>query len=310
MIPYSKPYKSEKELVELLKQRGLVINNDERAIRYLRHIGYYRLSAYMYPFLAKPKTDHKFKQHITFDQVLRIYRFDKKLRMMLFNEIEKIEIAFRCAVVNTVTHRAGDKFWITNPAYVNSQTLKSIDKEYNCSKEDFIKHYKDTYSDPYPPAWIISEILSFGNITWIYRGLSDSNKKAIAKQFYLHAPVLESWINIVALTRNSCGHHSRIWNKVNSITTNNMQKMIRPWISLSTDKRRIYYNICIIKYFMDIISPDNDFLEKIEALLKEFPEISLKAMGFNHNWKDEPLWKRRLTCPTADQSSFLSEADL
>ena len=75
-----------------------------------------------------------------------------------------------------------------------------------------------------------------------------------------------------------------------------MSKMTRPWISLSTDLRRTYYNICIIKYFLDIISPNNDFKEKLIALFKQFPEIDLKAMGFNENWKDEPLWKSEKEC--------------
>ena len=74
-------------------------------------------------FLAEPKTAHQYKPGITFDRVLRLYRFDKKLRVLLFNEIEKIEVAFRAAVVNTITDRTGDIFWMTNPSYVNAGTL-------------------------------------------------------------------------------------------------------------------------------------------------------------------------------------------
>lgn len=245
----------------------------------------------MYPFLSAPKTAHQFKTGVTFDRVLRLYRFDKKLRVLLFNEIEKIEVAFRAAVVNTITDRTGDIFWMTNPAYVNSSTSSLIQREYSHSTEDFIEHFKRTYSDPYPPAWILSEILPFGNITWIFRNLSNSNKKAVAKKFYLHAPVLESWMNIVTLTRNSCCHHARVWNKVNSIIPNDMSGMTRPWITTSTDKRKTYYNICIIKYFLDIISPNNDFKKKLLTLFLAFPEIDLNAMGFNANWETEPLWR-------------------
>lgn len=291
MRPYTKPAKSPADLVRQLKQRGLIIADEARAERYIDNIGYYRLSAYMYPFLSAPKTAHQFKTGVTFDRVLRLYRFDKKLRVLLFNEIEKIEVAFRAAVVNTITDRTGDIFWMTNPAYVNSSTSSLIQREYSHSTEDFIEHFKRTYSDPYPPAWILSEILPFGNITWIFRNLSNSNKKAVAKKFYLHAPVLESWMNIVTLTRNSCCHHARVWNKVNSIIPNDMSGMTRPWITTSTDKRKTYYNICIIKYFLDIISPNNDFKKKLLTLFLAFPEIDLNAMGFNANWETEPLWR-------------------
>ena len=242
MVPYTKPAKSPADLVQQLKQRGLVIADEARAKRYIDNIGYYRLSAYMYPFLAEPKTAHQYKQGITFDRLLRLYRFDKKLRVLLFNEIEKIEVAFRAAVVNTITDRTGDIFWMTNPSYVKAGALTLIQREYAHSTEDFIVHFKNTYSNPYPPAWILSEILPFGNITWIFRNLSPAHKKAVAKKFFLHAPVLESWMNVVTLTRNSCCHHARVWNKVNSIIPNNMSRMTRPWIDPATDKRRAYYN--------------------------------------------------------------------
>lgn len=291
MGPYTKPAMSQVDLVQQLKNRGLVITDEARAVRYIDNIGYYRLSAYMYPFLLEPKTNHIYKPGVSFERVLRLYRFDKKLRILLFNEIEKIEVAFRAAVVNTIINRTNDIFWMTNPAYVNVSTLTLIRREYSHSTEDFIVHFKNTYTDPYPPAWILSEILPFGNITWIFRNLSGSHKKAIAKKFYLHAPVLESWMNIVTLTRNSCCHHARVWNKVNSIIPNDMNGMTRPWIDPATDKRRTYYNICIIKYFLDIISPNNDFKDKLLTLFGIFPEIDLNAMGFNANWEDEPLWK-------------------
>jgi len=69
-----------------------------------------------------------------------------------------------------------------------------------------------------------------------------------------------------------------------------MSGMTRPWIDPATDKRRTYYNISIIKYFLDIISPNNDFKDKLLSIFAAFPEIDLNAMGFNSNWEKEPLW--------------------
>ena len=63
-------------------------------------LGYYRLSAYMHPLLKTPKNLHLYKAGATFNKVMMLYRFDKKLRLLLFNEIEKIEIAVREAVMN------------------------------------------------------------------------------------------------------------------------------------------------------------------------------------------------------------------
>lgn len=97
-IPFIKTYSTPHELVQLLKTRGMEITDEEKAQHYLSHIGYYRLSAYMYPLLSIPKEQHLFKQGVTFGKVMMLYRFDKKLRLLLFNEIEKIEVAVRCAI--------------------------------------------------------------------------------------------------------------------------------------------------------------------------------------------------------------------
>lgn len=101
-IPYGKTFKSSSELVNLLKSRGLLVYNPELAAKYVENIGYYRLSAYMYPLLLKPKTDHRYKAGASFDQVLMLYRFDKKLRVLIFNEIEKIEIAVHSVLKQTL----------------------------------------------------------------------------------------------------------------------------------------------------------------------------------------------------------------
>ncbi len=130
-----------------------------------------------------------------------------------------------------------------------------------------------------------------GSVNMYYRNLKDKGlKKQIAKRFCLHAPVFESWLSVLALTRNACCHHARVWNKVNKIIPNDMRGMTRPWITIPADKRRIYYNMCIIKYFLDIISPNNDMLDKMHNLFSKFPEIDMAALGFPVGWEQEPLW--------------------
>ena len=59
---FTKSYSTSEELVKLLQSRGLEINDEQKAGHYLKNIGYYRLSAYMYPFLQIPKHEHLYKQ--------------------------------------------------------------------------------------------------------------------------------------------------------------------------------------------------------------------------------------------------------
>ena len=219
-----------------------------------------------------------------------LYRFDKKLRLFMFNEIEKIEIAVRTAIVDECTSAFGDSFWMTNASYfIDSnkfqKTLALISHEIDKSHEEFIVHFKQTYSDPYPPAWILAEILPLGVMTNIFINLKDSQvKKKIAQRFGLQLRVFVSWMTIITVTRNACCHHARVWNKQNTLTPMNPRRTTHAWITVPSTPLRVYYNLCIIKYFLDTISPNNDMGQKLRDLLSAFPLVDPAPMGFpDHN---------------------------
>lgn len=296
MIPFTKPYLNAYDLIRLLQSRGLTVSDTAKAESYIEYIGYYRLSAYMYPLLQIPKELHQYKPNTSFGQVMMLYRFDKKLRLLAFNEIEKIEVAVRSAIVNVGCEMTNNPFWMTDSRnFIDARkfqhTMDLIDNELRRSREDFIVHFKQTYSDPYPPAWILAEVLPFGVITNIYSNIKVPRiKKRISQKFGLQVAPFESWLTIVALTRNSCCHHARVWNKQNTIRPMMPNRMTGRWITLTTDALRIYFNLCIIKYFLNIISPNNDMKDKIQALLSAYPSIDINAMGFPRGWEAEPLW--------------------
>lgn len=297
LIQFNKHFESSADLSILLQKRGLIITDLQKIESYLDNIGYYRLSAYMYPFMVEPKSKHEFKKGISFDQVINLYRFDKKLRMLIFNEIEKIEISLRRAIMQIPAELTNDPFWLTNVSnFVNTnifnETLITLKKENNRSREEFINHFKNTYSNPLPPSWILGELLTIGNLNSIYRNIKYNNiRKRISRHFGLPIDVFESWLTNIAITRNACGHHSRVWNKQNAITPAKLKNPIYKWIINESDTSRIYYNLCIINYFLHTVSPDNNLTEKIISLLDEFPDIDSNAMGFPRAWESEPLWQ-------------------
>ena len=99
-VNFDKSYTSPESIIGILYERGLNIDDQSLAVDILKNVGYYRFSAYLYPFLTLPKERHLFKQGSHFSRAWELYRFDKKLRMLLFNEIEKIEVALRSIVAN------------------------------------------------------------------------------------------------------------------------------------------------------------------------------------------------------------------
>lgn len=203
----------------------------------------------------------------------------------------------RSAIVRYGCEITGDPFWMTdaynfsNPVKF-AKTIHLVKDELSHSKEDFITHFKNTYSDTYPPAWILSEILPLGVMTNIYSNIKNKKiKKRISQSFGLQIAPFESWMTIITLTRNLCCHHARVWNKQNTLRPMIPNSLMRPWIKLPTDTLRIYFDMCIIKYFLDIISIENDMLDKMQSLFSEFPEVDLNALGFpSGDWKKEPLW--------------------
>ncbi len=295
--PFNKTYFTPRQHVKLLQERGLLISDELKAESYISNIGYFRLTAYLYPLLEYPKTDHRFKTAATFQKALDMYRFDRKLRIILLNEIEKIEVAVRSKIVNTVADITGDIFWISNLANFAKHarflsSIAAIDSELKKSKEDFIIHFYKTYSDKYPPAWMIAEILPLGTLTHVYSNLKDNAiRKKIASEFGLAHKVLESWLIVLYGLRNMCCHHSRTWNRELAIITMEPKTVGYKWIDLSgVDKRRLYYRICMIRYFLFSISPCNSLKERLVSLFDEFPSIDISAMGFPVNWVNDLFW--------------------
>ena len=295
---FPKPYSSPKQIIQILKSRGMLMEDEHKVESYLLNIGYHRLSAYIFPFYKSPKSNLILKEGTTFEQVLTLYRFDKKLRILLFNEIEKIEVAIRSVLANIGCQELGDRYWITKPEYFANedkfnQTLAVLEKELASSKEDYIENFRRNYVENYPPAWMITEVLSFGNLNYIYSNIANNRlMKRISDYFGLKPQVFTSWLTVLANLRNMCCHHARVWNRDFMLNPAEPRKTSNAWIDTSLiDKKRIFYRLCIIRYFLSFVSPGNNFNEKIANLLARFPSVDIAAMGFCKDWQKDTLWK-------------------
>lgn len=254
MVQFTKQAKSNQEHLQTWQDRGLIIPDLVRADRYLSFIGYYRLSAYTIPFqqiVTTPSTVlHQFKTNTTFDDVLNLYIFDRELRLLIMDAIERIEVAIRAQICNVLCHLSNDAFWYTdeqhfNYGYAHMRLLASIERQLldeksrlerdekaidqrksvsqadkdalkdKVRKENFLRHYLSKYDSPkLPPSWMMIEMLTWGELSHLYVGLkSNQTKKQIAQNLGLHAEVMESWLKSLNDVRNICAHHSRLWNK-------------------------------------------------------------------------------------------------
>jgi len=297
-MKYNKPPLTIAQQIQILKDRGLIIEDEERASRYLSFISLYRLRAYTYSYQDNSKPNQPFYKGITFDIVLNTYLFDRKLRLLVFDAIERIEIAMRTQIVYQYSIIYGANWYenknLYRKPYLFNRDLKQIDKELKRSNEVFIKHYNKTYSTPErPPAWMTLEIFSMGLLSKIYENLKISDeKKIIARNFNLGHPfVLESWMHSLSVIRNICAHHSRLWNRELPASMKLPKITHGIWLrNTGFPQGKMYLALSSMLFLLNTIIPNNHFKTKLKTLIAKYPDIHLSKMGFPEGWENEDLW--------------------
>jgi abortive infection bacteriophage resistance protein len=284
--------------ISLLETRGLIISDKSKVENYLSHISYYRLRAYTYPYQNNRDPQHPFKANTTFEKILDDYVFDRKLRFIIFDAIEKIEIALRTQLIYQYSLSKGGHWYedvaLFRRSEFHKRDMEQLDKEISRSQEHFIKHYRQKYTTPQrPPAWMTMEVLSFGTLSKIFENLQRSpEKKKIATHFGLDILVFESWLHHISVVRNICAHHARLWNRDMPSVPALPNRPKNAWLSQHDTLRtnKVYTTLCCLRYLLNVISPNNNFKIKIEELLSLYPDINLQAMDFQKNWEKEYLW--------------------
>lgn len=300
---YTKPATTVQEQISLLQQRGMLISDVPNAEHFLSNISYYRLAGYWWPMQAD-KVNHIFKPGSRFENVIALYNFDRELRILLFDVIERIEIALRSKLIYHLANEF-DPWWFEDARHfkntVNHRaSLDSIDRELKQSKDTFIKeHYSKYLTDRRrPPSWKTLEVVSFTTLSKLYANLLPSikSKDMIAAELNTaNHTYLQSWLQSVAQIRNICAHHGRLWNKNLPGRPKLLRKPPAPWlvqVPPVTEHHKIYVHLCCMKYLLDVISPGHHFGSKLTALLAKYPTVDIHALGFNVKWQGEPLWVR------------------
>jgi len=300
-MKYSKKALSIEEQIDQLKKRGLIFENETKAVHYLANISYYRLAGYWWS-MQDDKEQHRFKDSSTFENVIKIYNFDAELRILLFDVIEKIEISLRTKLIYHLSHEIGPwwfqdiSIFLNTPALV--KTLDNIREEVERSKDVYIKEHKKKYKldQRFPPAWKTLELTSFGSLSKLYGNLNHriKSKDEIAKSYgAVNHTYLPSWLQSIAQIRNFCAHHSRLWNKNLPGTVKLLPKPPDNWIAdipKAHEFQKIYVHLCLMRYLLNRIFPNNEFSIRLQELMRKYPNIDPMALGFKDNWTKEPLW--------------------
>jgi abortive infection bacteriophage resistance protein len=168
-----------------------------------------------------------FREGSTFQSLVELYVYDKRLKILMLDVLERIEIALRANITLQLgqyspwAYREGD---FLNQGFVNkihpgktesvyTTLIDRFDSMVVNSKSESVEHFRNKYSS-HLPIWAAVELWDFGMLSKFYSGLKYKDQIAIANIYGLQKKpeVLASWIRTLADVRNICAHHGRLWN--------------------------------------------------------------------------------------------------
>ena len=305
MNSFTKPSLTIDQQIDQWVNRGLNVPDRPKAEHYLSVISYYRLSAYTLPF-QNGNPDHQFQAGVSFQHVLDLYVFDRELRLLILDAVERIEVALRASMTNVLAQRHGPHAYmdagIFDTRYNHDWLLEQIRRkcdDYNA--ETFIAHYRNTYTAPeLPPVWMVMEILTFKEVSVLFSKLRNKqDKQEIAEFWGVPDAVLRSWFRAISDLRNICAHHSRTWNRefgsrplIPRRTPANWPDLTKPLTDPHIEStRRIYYQLIVIEFLLQVVNPESTWHWRLKALMDRYPNVSKAHMGMPENWAEDPFWR-------------------
>lgn len=283
---YSKPPLTIEQQISLLRERGLNIDiNIEQVKYYLTNVSYYHLSIYFKFF----QLGNTFVEGTTFGDVLRIYTFDNKLRFLLLELLERIEKSFKSRVAYNLSLASNNSHCHTlQGLYRNkkqySEVISLFTNEFSKSKEISIDHYRTKYSAPVlPPIWTTVEIISFGQVVKFVKSLTRQNQNLVARTLDEDAMYIMNWLHCLSVLRNTCAHHSRLWNRdqIFIVKTNH-----RKYEKYFENNKKLFNYLIVMQILLVKINPTSSWIDKLSALINEH-QISVNHMGFPTDWEQK-----------------------
>ncbi len=267
-----------KEQIEILKRHGCHIEDEERAIRILSEIGYYRLSAYLLPF----KNNKCYAEGTSIENVYKIYEFDRKLRNVLYSAIEIVEIYMRSSLSYYHAHKYGALGYLDAASYNKNFNADEFEEKFNREVRNnqkvlFVKHHLENYGGKFP-LWVASELFTFGSLSYFYSDLKTCDKKELAGRKFNS---VASWLRCCTDLRNICAHYGRLYYRIFPSVPSDIPLH-------AYQSHRLWGAVLALKsLFPSNEKWLNEFMPNMEALFEEYKDdIQLWHVAFPYNWAD------------------------
>ncbi|WP_190323127.1 Abi family protein [Candidatus Tokpelaia sp.] len=313
--PYPKPAQTVQQHIDLLEQRGMHFRDKTAAASSLSHISYYHLGLYWYDLRQRakpqiPKNNERleaFQENVFFEDVIDRYHFDEKLRDLVSTALGKIEISLKTQWAQYFSLKYSPLFYYDcqyySPPKLKGKKIQDIiqnaQAKFFQSNEDFIMKYKTRRpNSTLPEAWLITEILSFGEFLYFIYFLRQKDKQEFAhlyaknrKSDFIKQGGFIAALNQLRAIRNICAHNGRLWNRVFSAIppAPNTSPLLQQALDLSSPKK-LYNILCYIVYLLRSIDSRQEWRHDFIGFIQQHPHRT-HAMGFPADWRIASLWR-------------------
>jgi abortive infection bacteriophage resistance protein len=298
----NKPALTYQDQLNLLKNRGLQVDDEDFALHCLANYNYYRLSIYWRVFTELSDHD-RFRPGTRFEQILELYHFDRKLRQLTIEACKRVEISARSRWAYELGHAYGSQAYedpqVFSHAPNHQKLLAWFDRRFTESKEQFAQHYQQKPCQR-PEIWVAIELLEFGKFCSFYNGTKQAKiRERIAVHYDLKEPTFASLLNHCRHLRNVCAHHSRLWNRITYAKLNVPRKHPSKLIpslrrfpkNEEHNSRKLYNTYVLLIHCLQIIEPRGDWPQRLVTHLQTLPANLIPQMGFPADWQTRPIWQ-------------------
>ena len=301
-VKYDKPALTAAQQIEQLAGRGMVFGDPERAAHYLAELNYYRLSGYWLRHEADHAT-HRFQPGTTFEAVLEDYVFDRGLKLLVLDAVERLEVSIRTRWAHVVGLRHGAH------AHLDSALFKQRSQKWNHpaavarlvsgvedSRERFICHQRNTYDEILPPIWASVEVMSLGQISrWFSNLRHAADRNAIAEPYGIDEVLLASFLHHISVVRNICAHHARFWDRELPFRAHLPRKHPEALVA-SLDhagESSAYNTLTLLAWLIGRISPGQTWVQRVDEHVAQHPPAA-DVMGFPKDFSQRLIWQHTI----------------
>lgn len=287
-IDYSNPPLTYDEQIDLLRQRGITVENIESTKWFLNMIGFQTFLNY-----AKFYEINNKKFHINELPIVELSLFDIKLKNYLFQSLTLFEMKFREAWAYHLSHQHGICAYKDESLYKNKiyfyQSISKLFQDIENSKNPSIIQKRNIYNIESLPNYVVKDVFSFGQISKHFNNLAvPKTCNLIGQEFGLEGDVLKSWINLFVEVRNIIAHHNILWNRTMVVQPQLPRSKPVELVGVFNHHSKKLYNVLSMLDYIETKIMNSNNNELLVHLLQH-PQF-LPAMGFPPDWRDKPIW--------------------